>query len=78
MNRRGKARLKLQQTLEGLSVAAVTYYVVGLIGYLTKGMKSAGLSITSELVMAFSFPIVMLPGASGIRRIRDAIMRTSK
>jgi uncharacterized membrane-anchored protein len=78
MNRRGKAQLKLQQTVEGLSIAAVTYYIVGLIGYLTKGMKTAGVSVNPELVMAVSIPIVMLLGAIGIRRIRDTIMRKAK
>src|SRR5262249_8585750 len=34
MNNRARLQLRLQQTVEGLSVAAVSYYVVGLIGYL--------------------------------------------
>ena len=37
MNNRARLQLRLQQTVEGLSVAAVSYYVVGLIGYLAKG-----------------------------------------
>ncbi|MEI9804446.1 MAG: DUF3422 family protein [Pseudolabrys sp.] len=28
----------MQTTVEGLSVAAVSYYVVGLFGYLVKGL----------------------------------------
>jgi uncharacterized membrane-anchored protein len=42
MNRRAKLQLRLQQTVEGLSVAAVTYYVVGLVGYAAKGLKGVG------------------------------------
>jgi uncharacterized membrane-anchored protein len=38
MNKRAKLQLRLQQTVEGLSVAAVSYYVVGLIAYLVKGI----------------------------------------
>ncbi|TIV89776.1 MAG: DUF3422 domain-containing protein, partial [Mesorhizobium sp.] len=37
MNNRARLQLRLQQTVEGLSVAAVSYYVVGLIGYVAKG-----------------------------------------
>ena len=37
MNRRQKAQLLLQSAVEGLSVAAVTYYGAGLVGYLAKG-----------------------------------------
>ncbi|MEQ1612417.1 MAG: DUF3422 domain-containing protein, partial [Hyphomicrobiaceae bacterium] len=40
MNRRAHMQLRLQETVEGLSVAAVTYYVVGIFGYLFKGMKA--------------------------------------
>ena len=42
MNNRARLQLRLQQTVEGLSVAAVSYYVVGLIGYLAKGTSLFG------------------------------------
>ena len=42
MNNRARLQLRLQQTVEGLSVAAVSYYVVGLIGYLAKGTPLFG------------------------------------
>ncbi len=35
-------QLRLQQTVEGLSVAAISYYVVGLAGYVFKGAKDVG------------------------------------
>ena len=73
MDRRAKAQLKLQETVEGLSIAAVTYYIVGLVGYLAKGAKSAGLSVNPELLMALSIPLVIGLSAFGIRRIRNSI-----
>ncbi len=36
MNRRAELQLRLQQTVEGLSVAAISYYIVGLFGYVAK------------------------------------------
>ncbi|GAO26681.1 hypothetical protein ALISP_6501 [Alicycliphilus sp. B1] len=42
MNRRGDLQLKLQSTVEGLSVAAITYYIVGLVSYLAKGAQKIG------------------------------------
>ena len=33
MNKRSQLQLRPQETVEGLSVAAITYYTVGLIGY---------------------------------------------
>ncbi len=56
MNRRAAAQLRLQQTVEGLSVAAITYYIVGLVGYAAKGAKAAGLAVSPDLAMAVSIP----------------------
>ena len=42
MNERTRLQLRLQTTVEGLSVAAVSYYVVGLFGYLVKGVQDEG------------------------------------
>ena len=52
MNNRARLQLRLQQTVEGLSVAAVSYYVVGLIGYLAKGSAMFGEKFKPELVTA--------------------------
>lgn len=60
MNRRANAQFKLQQTVEGLSVAAITYYVVGLIGYAAKAVHSRGYKIDYEWVEGLSIPIVLL------------------
>jgi len=43
MNTRTRLQLRLQATVEGLSVAAISYYVVGLFGYLVKGAHDSGL-----------------------------------
>lgn len=60
MNNRARLQLRLQQTVEGLSVAAVSYYVVGLIGYLAKGSTVFGKAIAPELVTAGSVPVAIL------------------
>jgi uncharacterized membrane-anchored protein len=62
MNERASMQLRLQQTVEGLSVAAISYYVVGLITYLAKGLKDASLlpkPLTPEMVTAISVPLVI-------------------
>jgi len=73
MNRRAKLQLRLQQTVEALSVAAVTYYVVGLVGYATKGLKTLGLAVSPELVMAASIPFVLVAVALVVRRVRKVV-----
>ena len=71
MNRRARLQLRLQQTVEGLSVAAVSYYVVGLLSYLAKGAKDAGLPVPPSTVMtAIAVPVVVLAIWWVVRRIR--------
>jgi uncharacterized membrane-anchored protein len=73
MNRRAAAQLRLQQTVEGLSLAAITYYIVGLVGYAAKGVKAAGLALNPDLAMAVSIPVVLVLGLIGLRKVRKAI-----
>lgn len=75
MNRRAKAQLRLQATVEGLSVAAVTYYVVGLVGILAKGVQSMGVPLDLPMVTAVSIPIVAGVAFMGIRQLRKKIAR---
>ncbi|RWP49750.1 DUF3422 family protein, partial [Mesorhizobium sp.] len=71
MNNRARLQLRLQQTVEGLSVAAVSYYVVGLIGYLAKGGASIfGHAVAPEVVTAASVPLAILLVWWGVRRVR--------
>jgi uncharacterized membrane-anchored protein len=73
MNRRAAMQLRLQQTVEGLSVAAITYYVVGLVGYAAKGAHAAGLPISPEITMAVSIPVVLTLTALGVRKLRKIV-----
>jgi uncharacterized membrane-anchored protein len=70
MDRRARLQLRLQQTVEGLSVAAVTYYAVGLIGYAAKGLKAGGLPIDPELAMGIAIPVVAALVFIAVRRAR--------
>ncbi len=70
MNNRARLQLRLQQTVEGLSVAAVSYYVVGLVGYLAKGFQGFGEIASAELVTAASVPVAVLAVWWGVRRVR--------
>ncbi|PZN56504.1 MAG: DUF3422 domain-containing protein [Proteobacteria bacterium] len=70
MNNRARLQLRLQQTVEGLSVAAVSYYVVGLIGYLAKGFSIFGHTVPPELVTAAAVPVAVLLVWWGVRRVQ--------
>jgi uncharacterized membrane-anchored protein len=71
MNERTRLQLRLQQTVEGLSIAAVSYYVVGLISFLLKGLKDAGwLPFDVGIATAAAVPLVVVGMALTVRRIR--------
>lgn len=71
MARRAKLQLRLQQTVEGLSLAAISYYIVGLVGYASKALQAAGLGVSPDLIVGFSVPVVLLTVAFGLSRIRQ-------
>ncbi|MES2185443.1 MAG: DUF3422 domain-containing protein [Pseudomonadota bacterium] len=73
MNHRQDLQLKLQSTVEGLSVAAITYYIVGLVGYLAKGAQKGGWPVSPEMTMALAIPVVALAVWASLRRLHHRI-----
>jgi len=59
LSRGQELQLQLQRTVEGLSIAAISYYVVGLLNYLAKAAKAAGWPVQPELFTGLSIPLVM-------------------
>jgi uncharacterized membrane-anchored protein len=78
MNRRQEAQLLLQSAVEGLSVAAITYYGSGLVGYLAKGAKSAGLPVLPDLMIALSIPVIAVAVWWGGRQLHHRVMHRLK
>ena len=72
MNERTRLQLRLQQTVEGLSVAAISYYIIGLLGYVFKGAKEIGLGPEPGIATAAAVPVVVLAVALIVKRIRGA------
>lgn len=70
MNRRAKLQLRLQHTVEGLSVAAVSYYVVGLFAYLAKGVEYTVPGLSATTLTALFVPVAVLAMALTVRAIR--------
>ena len=70
MNERTRLQLRLQTTVEGLSVAAVSYYVVGLFGYIVKGVHDEGVPVNVTLATALFVPLAVLAIWWTVRRIR--------
>jgi uncharacterized membrane-anchored protein len=73
MDTRTKLQLRLQQTVEGLSVAAISYYVIGLFGYLAKAAHDAGLPVEPSITTALAVPPVVIAVWWMLRRMRRHI-----
>jgi uncharacterized membrane-anchored protein len=71
MDKRAHLQLRLQQTVEGLSVAAISYYVTGLVGYVAKLIHNMGLDVSPETLTGAAVPFVVLAVWLVVRRIRS-------
>lgn len=75
VERSARRQLGLQQTVEGLSVAAISYYVLGLIAYGTAAIEKIIPAVPAKLVTGVAIPFVILAVWAGIRRLRRRYMK---
>jgi uncharacterized membrane-anchored protein len=78
MDRRAKLQLRLQQTVEGLSVAAIVYYAAGLVAYVAKAARGIGLAIDPDIAAGVSIPIVGAVMLWSLRRMRARLAREAR
>ena len=75
MNDRTRMQLRLQQTVEGLSVAAISYYVVSLGSYVFKALHETGwMKMEAGTATALSVPVILIGIALIVRHIRRGHM----
>ena len=70
-------QLRLQSTVEGLSIAAISYYVVSLVLYGAKALKAAGLPIQPEVAAGLVVPVVLWGVWRTTRRIHARLNQTA-
>ena len=75
MNARQDVQLKLQSTVEGLSVAAITYYIVGLINFLAKGAQGLGWPLSPDATAAGAIPVVVIVIWWLLRRLHNRALK---
>ena len=72
LDRRADQQLQLQTTVEGLSVVAISYYAVSLVGYLLYPVSEAVGVSKGTLTALAVVPVALLVWA-GVRRIRHSV-----
>ena len=74
MDQRAHVQLRLQETVEGLSVVAISYYAIALIGHVIDALAGAsGRPWLGEVGAGVAVPIVVAIVWIGIRRIRHRL-----
>ena len=73
IDKRSHLQLRLQQTVEGLSVVAISYYVVGLIKAIAVGFNNSILPNEPSTIAAIAVIPVLLTTSWLIRRVRNKI-----
>lgn len=73
LTRGQQLQLRLQSTVEGLSIAAISYYVVSLLLYAAKALKVAGLPVHPELLVGSAIPLILWLVWRTIRRIHESL-----
>jgi uncharacterized membrane-anchored protein len=59
LTRGQELQLRLQSTVEGLSIAAISYYVVSLLFYGVKAVKAAGVPLNVEIATGALIPLIL-------------------
>jgi uncharacterized membrane-anchored protein len=77
LTRGQELQLHLQTTVEGLSIAAISYYVVSLLLYVAKGLKTVGVPVNPEMAVGALIPLVLWGVWATSRRIHRSVMHGS-
>ncbi|MQY51509.1 DUF3422 family protein [Rhodocyclus tenuis] len=75
MNNRARLQLRLQETVEGLSVVAITYYGSQLVKNLSAGVAAIIPELSPEVAAALSVPLIATFSLIGIRKMRQQLAR---
>jgi len=71
MDKRHDQQLKISQTVEGLSIVAITYYAVGLVSYLLKALAAQSwMPFSTTVLTAISVPIIFALVFVSLRKLR--------
>lgn len=81
MNRRTRLQMRLNRMVQGISIAALSYYLTGLFAYLDKGLKDAGqlpAGVSAELATAIAMPVAILFSWAFMMRVQILSRRAAK
>jgi uncharacterized membrane-anchored protein len=81
MVRRTRLQMRLNRMVQGISVAGLAYYLVGLFAFVAKGLKEAGVipaALSADMVEAIAVPFAILASWAFMARVRRLSNRAAK
>jgi uncharacterized membrane-anchored protein len=81
MVRRTRLQMRLNRMVQGISVAGLAYYVVGLFAYFAKGLKEAGVlpaTLSADMAEAIAVPFAIAVAWAFMARVRFLSKRAAK
>lgn len=75
MNVRAERQFRLQQAVEGLSVAAIVYYGAGLVGYLARALEDVGVHINPDIADGIAVPVIAIGCGFALWRVHHRLDR---
>lgn len=77
LTRGQELQLRLQSTVEGLSIAAIAYYVISLLLYFAKAAKAAGAALNPELAAGALVPVALWAAWHTVRGIHARLQQAA-
>jgi uncharacterized membrane-anchored protein len=75
MDRRARLQLRLEETVEGLSAAAISYYALGLLKFVIEGVAQVWRGFNPTIATGLAAPAIIVLVWLFLRRIRRRIIR---
>lgn len=73
MESRVRLQVRLQETVEGLSAVAISYYLLGIIHYALEAAHEAGLPVHPNLAVGILAPLMLVAVYLGVRSVRKRL-----
>jgi len=81
LNRRNRLQMRLNRMVQGISIAGLAYYLVGIFAYASRGLKAAGVfgeGISTEAASALGLPLALLLAWAYMARVQYLSRRAAE
>jgi len=75
---RAKMQFRMQQTVESISIVAITYYAASLVGAIAHALHAKGWPVNPDVAEGVAIPFILFIIGLGFRRIHKVIANTTE